>query len=106
MRRLLAIENVPESWRRYERAGYLEYVPEEGLTITVPELAPLPEDIWFWAMAPQRDLPNGGASVRVDQRTDRTSTNGWPIVVCDSVALNESGEVLEHRCHLLLCILE
>lgn len=106
MSRARLLIETPESWRKSERPNFVDYEVEAGLTITVPDLQPLPEDVWHWARAPERDLPSDGTSVKVTNRADRMTTLEWGVTVVDSEAHSATGAVVETRVHLLVPCLE
>lgn len=97
---------VPASWKRNDRGTFIEYTVADDVSVVVPPIVPLPEDVWFWAGAPERDLPRAARSVKVTNRTERLTALEWSITVVDSVALSADEAVVESRVHVLISLLE
>jgi hypothetical protein len=101
----IVFEKLPGGWTRVEHPGFVELKVERDLNITVPLLRPLPEDLWHWAAAPERDLPPGAKSVEMTNRFSLMSDVGWPLTIAESVAMGEGGDVVEARIHYIVVML-
>src|SRR5512143_1739392 len=100
------VVDVPPGWEAAPAGEALRLVGPEGLTVEIPPLAPLPEDVWTWSRgAAGRDRPPGADEVTITLRDDRTSALGWPIAVYGSEA-RAAGRVVEARRHAVYAMIE
>jgi hypothetical protein len=98
---------VPASWQVTTKPGRVTYTVEPGVSVDVPPLAPLPEDLWWWSQtAAERDVPKGATQVKITNRDDRKTAVGWPIAMYESVALDANEKVIESRIHIVFAMLD
>ncbi|MCA9675666.1 MAG: hypothetical protein KC464_11565, partial [Myxococcales bacterium] len=94
----------PASWARGRQRGALLATVAAGVTLAVPPLEALPEDVWSWsAGCAHRDAP-AGATVTVTEAFDAYTTTGWPLAIYASEAATPRG--VEHRLHVVFRTLE
>jgi len=98
---------VPASWQVKTTPERVTYTVAPGVSLDVPPLAPLPEDLWWWSQTcAERDLPKGATAAKITNRDDRKTAVGWPIAMYESVALDASEKVLEARIHIVFAMLD
>ena len=97
---------IPPSWKAQPEGNKVRLVVVEGVSIEIPDLTVVPEDVWNWSQgSATRDL-GGGTSVVITNKFDSRTNLGWPIAIYESVARNSSGEDVQWRMHAVFSMIE
>jgi hypothetical protein len=98
--------DLPEAWKPIPQEGFLGVVVEPDLVMEIPDLHPVPEDVWSWSRgAALRDVPPEGAEIEITNMFDPRTALGWPIAVYESEA-RDGDAVVEARIHAVFAMIE
>lgn len=99
--------DIPESWSSARKSNGVLYTVEPGMTVFVPDMIDMPEDIWYWSQgAAERDLPKGAVKMEITNRFDRQTPLDWPTANYESTAFAADGRPVEFRLHTVFAMIE